>query len=289
MHFADRIHSAVDEKKSVLCLGLDPHWDKIPDFLKEGCSPDEALLKFLIPIIDACEPYIVCVKPQLAFFEVFGSAGFSAFEKVCMYAKGKGLPVIVDGKRGDIGSTAAAYAESYLGKNRPYDALTINPYMGEDTLLPFLEKAKENEKGLFVLVKTSNPGSGDFQDAPIGDELLHESVARSVSRIGAEDMTSENFSSVGAVVGATYPDELSLLRSDMPGQIFLIPGYGAQGGKAEDLKSAFYENGHGAIVNSSRGILFAFEKKNDPENFALHAREAAKFAKKDLEKVVFSD
>ncbi len=273
----------------MLCLGLDPHWDRIPEFLKDNCSPEEAILKFLVPIIDACEPYVACVKPQIAFFEVFGSAGYAAFEKVCMYAKAKGLPVIVDAKRGDIGSTAEAYAESYLGKNRPYDALTVNPYMGEDTLLPFVEKARENEKGIFVLVKTSNPGSGDFQDQPVGEELLHETVARSVSRVGTLDMTSENFSSVGAVVGATYPDELSLLRSDMPGQIFLIPGYGAQGGKAEDLKPAFYSNGHGAIVNSSRGILFAFEGKGREEDFARHAGEAAKAAKQDLEKVAFSD
>lgn len=285
MHFADRINAAVDEKNSVLCLGLDPHWDLIPDFLKKDCDPDEAILKFLIPIIDACAEYVVCVKPQIAFFEVFGSAGFSAFEKVCMYAQAKNLPVIVDAKRGDIGSTAQAYAQAYLGKNRPYDALTINPYMGEDTLIPFAQLAADNGKGIFVLVKTSNPGSGDFQDAPVGEELLHEKVAQSVARIGSVDMTSESFSSVGAVVGATYPDELSLLRQDMPGQIFLIPGYGAQGGKAEDLAPAFYENGHGAIVNSSRGILFAFKEYNDPENFAKYAGEAAKAAKEDLMRV----
>lgn len=289
MHFANTLHAAVDDKQSVLCLGLDPHWDRIPEFLKADCEPAEAILKFLVPIIDACEPHIVAVKPQIAFFEVFGSAGFAAFEKICMYAKAKGLIVIVDAKRGDIGSTAEAYAESYLGKNRPYDALTVNPYMGEDTLIPFVEKAKENEKGIFVLVKTSNLGSGDFQDQPVGEELLHEVVARTVSRVGTLDMTSENFSSVGAVVGATYPDELSLLRSDMPAQIFLIPGYGAQGGKAEDLKPAFYSNGHGAIVNSSRGILFAFEGKTEPENFAEEAGKAAKFAKDDLARVVFSD
>lgn len=289
MHFANTLHAAVDDKRSVLCLGLDPHWDRIPEFLKADCTPDEAILKFIIPIIDACEPHIVAVKPQIAFFEVFGSAGFAAFEKVCMYAKAKGLIVIVDAKRGDIGSTAQAYAEAFLGNNRPYDALTVNPYMGEDTLIPFVEKAKANEKGVFVLVKTSNPGSGDFQDQPVGEELLHETVARSVSRVGTMDMTSENFSSVGAVVGATYPDELSLLRSDMPAQIFLIPGYGAQGGQAEDLKAAFYNNGHGAIVNSSRGILFAFEKQHDPESFAEHAGVAAKLAKEDLARVVFSD
>ncbi len=282
MHFADRINESVQSKKSVLCLGLDPHWDSIPNFLKKDCTPDEALLKFFIPIIDACEQHVACVKPQIAFFEQFGSIGYSAFEKVCMYAKSKNLPVIVDAKRGDIGSTAAAYAEAFLGKNRPYDALTINPYMGEDTLLPFVEVAKQNEKGLFVLVKTSNAGSGDLQDLPIGDELVCERVARMVSRIGLGDLNSSQFSSVGAVVGATYPEDLSLLRRDMPSQIFLIPGYGAQGGKAEDLKSAFYDDAKGGIVNSSRGILFAYQNENEPEKFAEHAENAAKKAKKDL-------
>ena len=282
MHFSDALHSAIDEKQSVLCLGLDPHWDRIPSILKENCTPDETIVKFLIPIIDACEPHVVAVKPQIAFFEVFGSAGMSAFEKVCMYAQHKNLLVIADAKRGDIGSTAEAYAEGYLGKNRPYDALTVNPYMGEDTLLPFVEKAMDNEKGVFVLVKTSNTGSGFIQDAVVGDELLHEQVAKMVARIGASDLSSGNFSSIGAVVGATYPDELSLLRRDMPGQIFLIPGYGAQGGTAEDLKSAFYENARGGIVNSSRGILFAFEEYNDSEHFAERAGEAARIAKEDI-------
>lgn len=282
MHFADLLHHSIESKKSVVCLGLDPHWDKIPTHLKEDCSPDEAILKFLIPIIDECAEHIACVKPQIAFFEQFGSLGYSAFEKVCMYAKAKELPVIVDAKRGDIGSTAQAYAEAFLGKNRPYDALTINPYMGEDTLIPFVKMAIENEKGLFVLVKTSNPGSGDIQDLPSGEELVCEKVARMVARIGSDDLNADQFSSVGAVVGATYPEDISLLRQDMPAQILLIPGYGAQGGKAEDLKSAFYEEGKGAIVNSSRGILFAFEETNNPKDFAKLAGLAAKKAKEDL-------
>ncbi len=282
MHFATVLHAAIQQKKSVLCLGLDPHYSKIPVFLKEGCTPDQAILKFLIPIIDACADHVTCVKPQIAFFEVFGSAGISAFEKVCMYAKAKKLLVIVDAKRGDIGSTAEAYAESYLGNNRPYDALTVNPYMGEDTLIPFVQKCKENGKGIFVLVKTSNAGSGDVQDLPVGDELVFEKVAKTVARLGMEDLDEENFSSIGAVVGATYPEELSLMRSDMPAQIFLVPGYGAQGGSAEDVAGAFYRGGKGAIINSSRGILFAFEKTNEPERFAELAGLEAKRAKEEL-------
>ncbi len=282
MHFADLINESIDTKQSVLCLGLDPHWDRIPNFLKEDCSPDEAILKFLIPIIDACEPHIACVKPQIAFFEQFGSVGYNAFEKVCIYAKSKQLPVIVDAKRGDIGSTAEAYAEAFLGKNRPYDALTVNPYMGEDTLVPFVTKANENGKGIFVLVKTSNPGSGDIQDLPVGEELVCEKIARTVARLGTENINKDQYSNIGAVVGATYPEELSFLRRDMPSQIFLIPGYGAQGGEADDLRPVFYEGGKGALVNSSRGILFAFEEAGKPEEFAFYAGEAARKAKEDL-------
>lgn len=282
MHFADLINASVQEKKSVVCLGIDPHWGKIPEHLKKEGSPDETLLKFFIPIIDACAEHIACIKPQIAFFEQFGSIGFNAFEKICMYAKSKELPVIVDAKRGDIGSTAEAYAEAFLGKNRPYDALTVNPYMGEDTLTPFAQKAQENEKGIFVLVKTSNPGSGDLQDLPVGDEMLFERVARMTARIGSQDLNTDQMSSIGAVVGATYPEDISLLRQDMPSQIFLIPGYGAQGGSAEDLRPAFYEGGKGGVVNSSRGILFAFEEMNEPDRFVLHAQDAAKKAKEDL-------
>lgn len=287
MHFADLIAHTVQEKQSVLCLGLDPHWESIPEQLKKEGTPDEVLLKFFIPIIDACAEHIACVKPQIAFFEQFGSVGFNAFEKICMYAKGKELPVIVDAKRGDIGSTAQAYAEAFLGKNRPYDALTINPYMGEDTLIPFVEKANENEKGLFVLVKTSNSGSGDVQDLNVGEELVFEKVAQITARLGAENLNGDQFSNVGAVVGATYPEDISMLRQDMPSQIFLIPGYGTQGGTAEDLAPAFYENGKGAIVNSSRGILFAYESVNDPEGFVQHAKNASQRAQEDLATVAF--
>lgn len=282
MPFSSRLHAAIQEKKSVLCLGLDPHYSFIPSFLKESATPDQAILKFLIPIIDACAEHVACVKPQIAFFEVFGSAGIAAFEKVCMYAKAKGLLVIVDAKRGDIGSTAQAYAHAYLGENRPYDALTVNPYMGEDTLLPFVEMAKENKKGIFILVKTSNPGSGDLQDLPVGDELVCEKIAKTVARLGAGDLDEQNFSSVGAVVGATYPEELSLMRSDMPSQIFLVPGYGAQGANAQDIIPAFYKGEKGAIVSASRSILFAFSDKNDEKNFVEHAKNACIAAKNEL-------
>ena len=285
MHFADQVISLSEDKKTVLCLGLDPHYDRIPKILKKESSPDKAILRFLVPIIDACSENIIAVKPQLAFFELFGSLGFSAFEKVCMFAKAKGLLVIVDGKRNDIGSTAEAYAEAFLGIERPYDALTINPYLGEDSILPFSQKAKKNEKGIFVLVKTSNPNAGEFQDLPVGDELLHETVAHSVSRWGMNDLGRYEFSSVGAVVGATYPEEMEILRSEMPSQIFLVPGYGAQGAEAEDIRPAFFSNGKGAIINASRSLLFAFEEYENPEKFAEHASEASKKAKEELRKV----
>ncbi|MEI7510889.1 MAG: orotidine-5'-phosphate decarboxylase [Candidatus Peregrinibacteria bacterium] len=280
--FSDTLTNIVLEKKSPLCLGLDPYYSRIPEHLKKNASPEEAILKFLVPIIDACSEHIVCVKPQLAFFEIFGSAGFAAFEKVCMFAKARGLLVIVDGKRGDIGSTAEAYAEAYLGKNRPYDALTVNPYLGSDGILPFVKKCVENEKGLFILTKTSNPSAGEFQDLPVGDELVHENIAHAVARWGMDDTGLSGFSSIGAVVGATYPDEMEILRREMPSQIFLVPGYGVQGATAEDISGAFYKGGTGAIINSSRGILFAFEDYENPEKFAEHSQKAAQEAQEEL-------
>jgi orotidine-5'-phosphate decarboxylase len=282
MHFADQLISLSEDKKSLLCLGLDPHYDRIPKTIKEGFSPDEAILRFLIPIIDACSDYIIAVKPQLAFFELFGSLGFSAFEKVSLFAKSRGLLVIVDGKRNDIGSTANAYAEAFLGAEKPYDALTINPYLGQDGIIPFSKKAKENEKGIFILVKTSNPSAGEFQDLAVGDELFHETVAHSVARWGVEDVGRYGFSSVGAVVGATYSEEMSILRNEMPSQIFLVPGYGAQGATAEDIRPAFFKNAKGAIVNASRSLLFSFEEYENPEKFAEHSREATRRANEEI-------
>lgn len=281
MHFADRVITQTLEKKSPLCVGLDPHFDRIPKHLTEKYSPTEAISHFLLEIVEAVVPFCVAVKPNLAFFEIWGSEGWRILETISEKAQQKGLLVIADGKRNDIGSTAKAYAEAFLSKNSPYDALTITPYLGEDGILPFAETAQKNEKGIFVLVKTSNPSSGQFQDLPVGDALLHEEVARMVARIGSANLGERGFSSVGAVVGATHPDDLHILRGEMPAQIFLVPGYGAQGGSAIDVAGAFFKNGTGALINSSRGICFA----SDGEDFAQKAAEAAQKAQEELFRV----
>lgn len=275
MHFADNLLEQIEKKQSPLCIGLDPHFDKIPEKFKKGRTGAQAIEFFLSEILEAVSPYCACVKPNTAFFELFGSEGWKVLEKVSQKAKSMGLLVIADAKRGDIGSTAAAYAEAFLGEKSPYDAITISPYLGQDGILPFLEKAEENEKGVFVLVKNSNESSGEFQDLPVGDVLLHEEVARSVARLGMGAVGKSGFSALGGVVGATHPDDLRILRKEMPSQIFLVPGFGAQGGSAKDVSGAFYSDGRGAIVNSSRGILFAKEG----------AEKAAAKAAKDLREV----
>ncbi len=278
MPFADRLTAAILQQKSPLCVGLDPHFSKIPSFLTEKYSPTEAIEIFLSEILDAVFPFCVAVKPNLAFFEIWGAEGWRILESISQKAKKKGLFVIADGKRNDIGTTATAYAEAFLSASSPYDALTITPYLGEDGILPFAHTAQKNEKGIFVLVKTSNPSSGQFQDLPVGDALLHEEVARMVARVGSADLGESGFSSVGAVVGATHSDDLRILRSEMPAQIFLVPGYGAQGGSADDVAGAFFSNGSGALINSSRGICFA----DATENFAQKAGEAAEIAQREL-------
>lgn len=282
MHFSDALLRQVQQKKSVLCVGLDPHFHLLPDVAKHGRNETEAIFFFLSEILEAVSPFAVAVKPNTAFFECWGVEGWRILEKISEKAKEKNLLVIADAKRGDIGSTAEAYAEGFLGKNRPFDAITVSPYLGQDGIIPFAEKAEENEKGIFVLVKTSNKSAGEFQDLPVGDSLLHEEVARSVARIGTSFSGESGFSSVGAVVGATHPDDIRMLRSEMPAQIFLVPGYGAQGGTMEDIAPAFYANGQGAIVNSSRSILFA----SSGSQFAESAGKAAQKAQQELSTTV---
>lgn len=272
--FSDSILQAMSEKHSALCVGLDPHFDLLPGFLKDKYAGVKAIEIFLKEIIDAVSPFTAVVKPNTAFFEIWGGDGWKVLEKVCKHAKKRGLFVIADAKRGDIGSTAQAYAEAFLGSDKPYDALTVNPYVGQDGLLPFVEVAAQNGKGIFVLVKTSNPGAGEFQDLPVGDALFHEEVARMVARIGFSSIGSSGFSAVGAVVGATEPDDIRILRTEMPTQLFLIPGFGTQGGSAVDVTTGFYKSGHGAIVNASRSIIFAGNEKSFAEKASLAARKA---------------
>lgn len=256
MHFADALTAATKEKSPV-CVGLDPNLQKLP----KGISRDPAgMLEFCVGIIDAVKNTACCVKPQLAYFEILGWEGMKVFWEVCEYAKEQNILVIADGKRNDIGTTCEAYAEAYLHEESPIDALTISPYLGSDGILPFVERCTANDKGIFVLVKTSNPSSGDLQDLPAGDEVVHEHIAQIVEGIAAQHIGKESsLSCVGAVVGATYPEEARYLRTLMPHVPFLIPGYGAQGGSAADVAHGFIPDGTGAIVNSSRGIIFASE------------------------------
>ncbi len=273
MHFADALTRKTKETSPV-CVGLDPHPAKLP----QGITKDAAgVLTFSKGIIDAVKHVACAVKPQLAFFELLGWEGMKVFWETCAYAKEQGLLVIADGKRNDIGSTCEAYADAYLFEGSPIDALTISPYLGSDGVQPFIERCQKNEKGIFVLVKTSNVSSGELQDLTLGDEVVHEHVAQLVESWGTSSLGPEShFSSVGAVVGATYPEELAYLRTLMPHCIFLIPGYGAQGAGPEDVKRGFLPDGTGAIVSASRSIIFASSGKDWREASRQAAEEMAK-------------
>jgi orotidine-5'-phosphate decarboxylase len=253
MTFADRLAAEVERKRSQLCVGLDPRVDLMPVELRGDVS------RFCCGLIDAVAPHAVAVKPQLAFFEALGAQGFAAFEQVCRYAHRAGLLVIADGKRGDIGSTARAYATAYLEGAHPLaDALTVNPYLGRESVEPYLAAARRDGAGLFVLVKTSNAG-GDVQDVTLRDgRPLWQHVAQSVAEWGEELVGDVGLSSVGAVVGATHPREVAEARRLMPQAILLLPGVGAQGAAVSDLTRAFQSGPASAIVNAARSVNYAF-------------------------------
>ena len=270
MHFADSLTQASKDKSSV-CVGLDPRLEKLP----EGISKDaDGMLVFNKGIIDAVKDIAACIKPQIAFYEALGVDGYKAFWDTCAYAKEQDLLVIADAKRNDIGSTCEAYADAFLGEDVPVDAVTVTPYLGSDGINPFIERCIKNDRGIFILVKTSNPSSGEIQDLPIGDEVVHEHIAQLVESWGASHLGPEtNLSCVGAVVGATYPEELKYLRTIMPHIPFLIPGYGAQGGEVGDVVHGFIPDGTGAVVNSSRGIIYASDGSDWQEAAGEAARE----------------
>jgi orotidine-5'-phosphate decarboxylase len=264
----------VTEKKTAALVGLDPRLDLLPDAVlasaRARAGSDfaaSACEEFCSRIIDVVAPLVPAVKPQAAFFEQLGPAGCLALQRVIRKARNAGLVVICDAKRGDIGSTAQAYAEAYLAGEDPEaaawgaDSLTVNPYLGEDTLKPFVDVARERGAGLYVLVRTSNPGSASFQNRESDGQALYRHVADVVAKLSEETCGAGGYGIVGAVVGATYPTELTELRTAMPGTPFLIPGYGAQGGAASDVSSGFDANGLGALVNSSRGINFAYHRE----------------------------
>lgn len=267
--FADRLNHAIREKQTPLVVGLDPRIDQLPDSLSVN-NPNDleevaiAYSKFSCDIIDVVADLVPAVKPQAAFFEQIGPLGMAALAEVIDHARAAGLLVIMDAKRGDIGSTAAAYASAYLGPKPASawgcDALTVNPYLGDDSLEPFVTVANETGSGIFVLAKTSNPGSRTIQEKMIGDRSVFSLVAEQIENLSAKNIGKSGYGNIGAVIGATYPEQLTELRAQMPTTLFLIPGFGAQGGTAQDVAGGLDENGLGGIINSSRAIIFACER-----------------------------
>jgi orotidine-5'-phosphate decarboxylase len=295
--FADRLAAAVESKQSALVVGLDPQLEKLPAEIRSGIDPAgdartqaaQAIRRFDAAVIELVAPYAVAVKPQVAFYEQWGPEGLAAYEHAIGAAHAAGLLVIGDVKRGDIGSTAAAYARAHLGWPRggapraatTADAITVNPLLGKDSLAPFLDAVAQDGAGLFVLVRTSNPSARDVQDLTVDGRPLHERLAALVVEWGSGARGRSGYSSVGAVAGATAPRELQRLRDAMPGTWFLVPGVGAQGATARDTAPAFDRKGLGALVNSSRGILYAFGEPAAP-NWKSAVRDAARQLRDEL-------
>jgi orotidine-5'-phosphate decarboxylase len=267
--FADRLAAAIHVKRTPVLVGLDPRFESLPAALGNDVDPNNSAAKasayrqFCFEVIDAVAPLVPAVKPQVAFFEELGPPGLVALADVIEHSRKQSLLVIVDAKRNDIGSTASAYASAYFGPHAfwPADALTVGPYLGDDSLDPFVSASQANGGGLFVLVKTSNPGGKQFQDLICDGRPLYRHVAEHVEQLCSREIGASDYGNIGAVVGATYPEQLAELRSAMPHAWLLIPGYGSQGGTAKDVAAAFDSRGIGAIVNNSRGVIFAHERK----------------------------
>ncbi len=260
----------IKQKDTCVCVGLDPMIDSFPDEIR--CSPqsvEEKLVTFSQGIVESVAPHAVAIKPQIAFFEQYGLGGLRALKEICSIIRDAGLFLVMDAKRGDIGSTAEAYARAFFSREGDFfsDALTVNGYLGSDGIFPFYEAARNTQGGVFVLVKTSNPSSSQLQDLRVEGQPVYEKMVEVLDYVEQPD----EFNTLGAVAGATHPAELKKLRKRMPKRMFLIPGYGAQGGTASDLQGAFGEDGCRAIVNSSRGILYAYKKSHLPWKEASRA------------------
>ena len=295
----NKLVEQIQKKDAPVVVGLDPMLGYVPEHLTKKAFEEygetlegaaEAIWQYNKGIVDAVYDLIPAVKPQVAMYEQFGIPGMIAFKKTVDYCKEKGLVVIGDIKRGDIGSTSTAYAVGHLGKvtvgSKQYygfdeDFVTVNPYLGRDGVNPFIDVCKEEKKGIFVLVKTSNPSSGEFQDRLIDGRPLYEYVGEKVNEWGSQCM-GDTYSYVGCVVGATYPEMGKILRKIMPKAYILVPGYGAQGGKASDLAPYFNKDGLGAIVNSSRGIICAYKQDKYAKFGADHYAEASRQAVIDM-------
>lgn len=290
----DLLVKKIKEKSNPSVAGLDPKIDYVPMYIREKAyaqygknlkGATEAIWEYNKGLIDALYDIVPAVKPQSAFYEMYGLCGEEVMHRTIEYAKEKGLYIILDVKRNDIGSTAEAYSKAYLGKVDidgelvdacPVDCVTVNPYLGTDGIKPFVDDCKAYDKAIFSLVKTSNPSSGEFQDKIIGDKHLFEIVAEQVNEWNKDTIGESGYGAVGAVVGATYPEQAQILRKLMPKSYFLVPGYGAQGGNAKDVAHSFNDDGLGAIINSSRGIMCAYKKGDwKEEQFAEAARAEA--------------
>ncbi len=301
----DRLIEKIQKKQNPSVAGLDPKVEYVPAYIREKAYREygkslrgaaEAIWEYNKGLIDALYDVVPAVKPQSAFYELYGLPGEEVLHRTIQYAKEKDLYVILDVKRNDIGSTAEAYSRAYLGKTEidgelceacGVDSMTVNPYLGTDGILPFVNDCKAYDKSIFCLVKTSNPSSGELQDIDAGGETIFEKAAGLVNGWGQECIGKSGYSAVGAVVGATYPEQAKILRRLMPKAYFLVPGYGAQGGNAKDVKNSFNQDGLGAIVNSSRGIMCAYKKgKWKEEAFAEAARAEAVRMKEELNSIL---
>ena len=294
----DRLIDGIIGMQNPTCVGLDTLFDYLPDDMKAGVTTFEGVAErvfdFNKKLIDTLYDIVPSVKVQIAYYEMYGVAGMKAYEETLKYATEKGLVVIADAKRNDIGSTAACYAKTFLGETKvndlflkafPADYVTVNGYLGTDGIAPFVEECEKNEKGIFVLVKTSNPSSGELQNLVLENgKPVYEYMGNLVEKWGESTVGQYGYSAVGAVVGATHPTEAALLRKALPHTFFLIPGYGAQGGNAEMLKSCFGANGLGGVVNNSRGILTAYKKNGG--TYYEAARKAAIAMQEDLSKTI---
>ncbi|MFW6058872.1 MAG: orotidine-5'-phosphate decarboxylase, partial [Phycisphaeraceae bacterium] len=279
-HFADRLHAACREKGAPVCVGLDPVFDRLPDELKQAGNEVQAIETFCHEVIDAVAPHVPCIKVQSACFERYRAPGFEAMFRVIEAARRPGLVVILDAKRGDIGLSASHYAAGLLEGAPGVDALTVHSYLGDDSLQPFIDVAARTGKGLFPLVRTSNPGGDGLQGLTLQDgRTVAEAVADMVTQLGAQAgcVSASGYSLLGAVVGATKPTEFVALRRQMWRQVFLVPGFGAQGGALESLRHCFHADGTGALVSASRSVIFAYQDSADAS-----WRDAVATAARDL-------
>lgn len=306
MKAIDKLIKKLKETNNPTVMGLDPRYEMLPSCVTSKYGQDlegvaKAILEFNKALIDSTYDVIPAIKPQIAFYEMFGIPGMEAFKETCNYAKEKGMIVIADSKRGDIGSTATGYSNAFLGKTSigereeaiyDVDFVTVNPYMGTDCVKPFIEDCKKYDKGIFVLVKTSNPSSGELQDLKLENgKQVYSKVAELVEKWGEEVRGEYGYSSIAAVVGATYPEQLEQIRKIAPHTYFLIPGYGAQGGKVNDIALGFDNQGLGGIVNASRSLMCAYQadrwkKEFSEQEYAKATRAEALRMKEELKQAI---